>query len=103
MIDETPTGAPDEPTLEQLRARASELDIAGRSSMNKPQLHDAIAVAEGLAPAEDVPPTDDDIVGHPPAIDRAQERAAAREERMVTIGSPPTTPDAAPADTDEEG
>lgn len=105
MIDETPTGAPDgdEPTFEQLRARASELDVVGRSSMNKSQLQDAIAVAEGAAPAENVEPTADDVVGHPPAIERAEERAAIREERMVTIGSPPDTPDAAPADTDEEG
>jgi uncharacterized protein YegP (UPF0339 family) len=36
----------EEATLEELRARASELDIPGRSSMNKAELAEAIAAAE---------------------------------------------------------
>ena len=36
----------DDPTLTELRARASELEIEGRSSMNKEELAEAIAAAE---------------------------------------------------------
>lgn len=48
---ETATAAPGErrgePTLADLRARAGELEIEGRSGMNKEQLAEAIAEAEG--------------------------------------------------------
>lgn len=44
-------------TKEELQERAAELDVEGRSSMNKAELEDAIATAEGVpevaAPMED--------------------------------------------------
>lgn len=36
----------EEPTLSELKARARELDISGRSSMNRDELADAVAEAE---------------------------------------------------------
>jgi hypothetical protein len=38
-----------EPTVDELRERAAELDVAGRSRMNREQLVEAIAAAETAA------------------------------------------------------
>lgn len=78
-----------ETTLEDLRKRASELDIPGRSKMDAEELAAAIATAEDRGPmAADV---DDDViapgtpeeVGRPEAIDVAEKRAANRNPRVV--------------------
>jgi hypothetical protein len=65
-------------TLTELRARASELDIDGRSSMNKEELAEAIAQEEArLASGEPAEVTaDDDAEG---AIDEASEDESSTE------------------------
>lgn len=107
MTDETTT----EPTLEQLRKRAAELDVEGRSSMNKDQLTAAIADAEraaelaaaeeakaaeadkrrreaaakGLVPGitADPEPSPPAVTGRPPLSELAAERAANRNPRVI--------------------
>lgn len=52
LIDDrklAPIESPREPTLEELKARASELEIEGRSKMDGPQLKRAVAKAEADA------------------------------------------------------
>lgn len=110
MTDPTP---PPEPTMEDLRKRAGELEIAGRSILTKAELLDAIDKAEQAAAAaeqiaeharqeaeqaaegtsnvvsdDEIQPTPDHIVGRPPAVEVAEARAARREATMRVIGSP---------------
>jgi hypothetical protein len=99
MPDDTPTAGaesptpPTPPTLAELRARASELDVPGRSKMDADQLTSAIAAAEDPAVTA-TRPTPDHVIGRPPAAELAEQRAARREETMRTIGAPPENPDA---------
>jgi hypothetical protein len=91
------------PTLEALQERARELNIRGRTTMSRDDLVAHIAAAEGhiaATPAPDAPdsappaepaldptePTPPDVVGRPPLVDVAQERAATRTTRV--IGAP---------------
>lgn len=96
-----------EHTLEQLRDRARELEIAGRSSMNAEQLAAAIDLAEGTAPAEEpatdaqasgaaiaaapdvdatepvLEPSTPQQVGRPDLLALAERRAANRNPRVI--------------------
>jgi hypothetical protein len=99
-----------QPTLEELRARASELDIPGRSKMGREDLTAAIAEAEaaggddgGTQPgAQDAPVTDaqtstagiaaagqtltpgtPEEVGRDDLVELAQARAANRNPRVI--------------------
>lgn len=103
----------DEPTLDALRERAAELKIEGRSRMARPELVTAIAAAEAAqdvnaqaaaqatpqaqentaaiaaaAVAGELEPTPDELVGRPPLLDLAEQRAARRATNMRVIGSP---------------
>lgn len=91
-----------QPTLDALQERARELNIRGRTTMERDELVAAIATAEGhiAATAPDAPdsappaapatdpsePTPADVVGRPTLVDVAQERAATRTTRV--IGAP---------------
>lgn len=82
MTDTTPT----EPTLEQLRKRAGELDVQGRSKMDAGELAAAIAAAEDDARRTGGDPAPPEIVGRPPLVELAEQRAANRNPRV--IGAP---------------
>jgi hypothetical protein len=81
---------PDEPTLKQLRERAADLEIEGRSGMDRDELAQAIRAAELAQPGGDsvaVATTDDaaappapnpDEVGRPALADVATQRAERR-------------------------
>jgi hypothetical protein len=75
-----PAGDAAGPTVDELRARAAELDVAGRSKMNREQLVEAIAAAEtaGDTPAETDPPA-------PPAnvIDSPVKRVTDRNAKKA--------------------
>lgn len=63
------------PTAKQLYERAQELDIPGRSNMNKTQLEEAIAAATAADPA---PPVEEESV--------EQEEAVVREPTDEELG-----------------
>jgi hypothetical protein len=84
-----------EPTVDELRERAAELDVAGRSRMNREQLVEAIAAAETAAgesqiaadtSSESPPAPTPDEVGRPPLADVAADRARKREQTRRVIG-----------------
>lgn len=66
-------------TLEQLRKRASELDITGRSKMDADELAGAIASAT----VNEVPPGTPEETGRPELASIAESRAANRNPRRV--------------------
>jgi RNA-binding protein YhbY len=77
-----------EPTLEQLRDRAHELDIEGRSNMNKAELAQAVIAAEQQADlaARDVvelATAEPDVSGRTELAQWAEDRAAKRKVRVV--------------------
>lgn len=78
-MTENPTG----PTLEELRKRASDLNVKGRSKMGPEELAEAIASAEL---AGDLQPGTADEVGRPPLAEVAAERAENRKRRRRVIG-----------------
>lgn len=81
--DSTTTTPTDDVTLTELRARASELNIAGRSTMSKDEL--AAAIADAEQGALDGNPSDPDNPddGRPPAAEVAAERRAVTYTRNL--------------------
>lgn len=77
-----------EPTLEQLRKRAGELDVQGRTKMDAEELTAAIATAEASAAATGGDPAPLDVVGRPPLRELAEERAAKRNPRVIGAPNP---------------
>lgn len=112
MTDDEQTTGGDEPTLKALQERARELDVDGRSTMDREALVDAIERAEAIAAMrERATQTDRELAagalaaaadddGSPSSvaleaadtlIATAEQRATRREETMRVIGSPTTT------------
>lgn len=86
-----------EPNLEDLKKRAAELDVDGRSSMTKAELVAAIAAAEDAAAGDSVaadttladtvepPAADGSDSGRPPLVDVAEDRARKREDNRRAL------------------
>jgi hypothetical protein len=76
-----------EPTLADLQDRARELDIEGRSSMNKEEIETAIAEAEAAATSEPEGPAEveapEETSGRPPLAEVAEERVTTRRVRKL--------------------
>lgn len=80
-----------EPTLEQLRKRAGELGVEGRSKMDREELVPAIAAAEASAAATGGDPGTPEQTGRPELRELAEGRAANRNPRV--IGAPDSEED----------
>lgn len=82
---------PDERTIEQLRARAGELEIDGRSKLkDRESLIAAIAAADAKAAGVPQPGTPEQV-GRPPLEDVAAQQLAEREERTRHYGTNPNS------------
>src|SRR4051812_34449126 len=80
----------DEPTKDELLERARELDVAGRSSMDKSELAEAIAAAEGAAndvQADQVESVGQHLIGYPDAhtVDEIAEATSLDPDHVRTI------------------
>lgn len=79
-------GGGGDPTVEELRHRASELDVEGRSSMDKAELEQAIAAAERKPQAQPkaaIAPSDG-TSGRPNLAKVAEARVADRKQRVIS-------------------
>lgn len=90
----------DDRNVEQLRKAAAELNVAGRTSMNREQLLAAVRAGElERTLAGELPPSTPEQVGRPPLTDVAEERAAELAAKTRVIGAPVDTNDLQEAPT----
>lgn len=74
-------------TVEELRERASELEIEGRSGMNKEELENAIAEAEADEGEAATVVSEDDQAAIEEASDEAASDAASEQDQGTPTGS----------------